>query len=806
MRNLKRSLPGATNVDLIWNMIWNIIDYPVFMREFSDMQWIEKLLQCVGLKFPIVTLAHPDVLEDLLNDVILATVGKLKGISGARLLATLVEKTCEIFPKLQVAGAVAGVPLTVAHKELFDSPGVWPFWLYDCPGDHKRCISLELALNEVAINNMLPSGAKLSADEHIILDGTKLELGMNGSIISGQSIKAKLAGNTRLEGRIISNEIAVNVAGDLKNLGIISGGKVTMFGDNVVNLGRISAAKNLALSASKDMLLAGLAASGGDLSLDSLHKLTLLSLKEVSGLSFSNIKVVQEKIAHITEVIAKGDVKITSGSDFWDIGAQVMGDHVYISSQEKIVIVPLELYNEVTKESKEHYESYKALSAVPPVIKSGSDNIIRDDLYFFYGGVDKQASGIAKAVESQDVIDAGRAIAKGGDSIVISGQKGVKIIGGEIAGSSDVVLLSEKGKIEVANAVTWRSVVVKESGSSCLGLSSFEHTESRYEEGMVSSGIKTGGVLRSDSYEDQHWIGVAIKAFSVSVKAGTPEHAASVAMLPWQQVQRIEIRSKTSGFSLGFHERGITFWEEEVRGRGYMRTQVFPTIIEVEGEFIGYASGKFVMIDPHLIDKSQDARGQITIKIDASEINLEAAPEMEASYSYMSKMGIGVGVSAKGGEFAVKGALFVDEKTSGSVKVKYKKPQALRGMIELNGKTVKDAGVLYHAQSLQMHSEIEIHGVVVDQESQSDVKKIFESGVKFGLRSNFGSIANLGQGIVEEDYNSPEGVINSAFRGWKLYHETLKLLSSASNHGRFKELCHGENSSPKVQPIREEDI
>lgn len=761
------ALPGSSSIELIWN----ILDYPKSSREFmQDDELILKLFKCVRLEFTIVSLANQDLMQDLLSDLIFATVGKLNGISSARLLEHLVDNTCAIYEKLEALGAKPGIPLTHKQKQLFATPGVWPFWLTDCPGGHSRCISLELALNEQSIDKMLPSGAKLSADEHIILDGTQLKLGMSGNIVAGESIKAKLVGDTRLDGRVLASEIEGHVDGNLKNVGIISGGKVLMFANNIINLGLIEATKSLAFQALGDFIAAGFLGSEGSLSLDVAHKLTLLSLKEIALLEMAGIiKEVSQNVAHITSVIAGGALEISAGGDILNIGAEVVGASVFISTSDKIVTVPLELYNEVVKAGKYCYESYKGSKFIKPIIKA-SGNKAEDG---------SASSKLPKEVLGENAPaliekEIARIKNKSG-TVVIIGKKEVQIIGSDISGTGDVALASEEGGISVKSIKPWKETIITTRGSDLV--SRWGQRDYLYDEEVSESSIKSGGTLHSYSLKDQEWVGASIKVVSIRLAAGSPEHKASIAILPIQKTKVIEVETKSSNFSIKLQEGGVSFIDKTHKKKYTASIKQVATIIEMEEEFLGYSSGQFTIIDPGLIDRSEDEHGNIHVKIKADEINLEAAPEVEASYSYIDQHGVGVGFSAKGGEFAVKGCVFGKSSEKNLNKVTYKTPKPFRGWIELDAKTVKDAGVLYHAQSLHINAEIEIHGIVMNEENEGDIRSLFEAGVKFGIKSNLGSIEDSTASIAKGDINRPEGLINTAFQSYKLYVEALKLLS-----------------------------
>ena len=130
----------------------------------------------------------------------------------------------------------------------------------------------------------------------------------------------------------------------------------------------------------------------------------------------------------------------------------------------------------------------------------------------------------------------------------------------------------------------------------------------------------------------------------------------------------------------------------------------------------------------------------------------------------------------------------------------------VRGFVEFNGDTIKDAGIYYFAEEMNLHSKIEVHTVVSDVETRKRVDSLFEAGMKFGIRSNVISIKNTAKGITQDDHGSVEGVISSAFRGWKLYHDVLKLFSSNANFGISGGLwffVHGEYSKSESRAVTE---
>ncbi len=758
---LKKALPGSNSITLIWS----IVDYDLDVRQnVNDTQIIKQLFECIGLESSVVVLTNERIMQDLLNDIILASVGKLKDLSQANLLQNLVNNTCKIKSKLQKAGAVAGDPLSTSQKELFDSPGIWPFWLYNCPGGFDRCISFELALNEASIKGMLPNGATINSDDHIILDDTKLKLGVNGNIISGKSIQAKLD-NVQIHGKVISQDILFNVTHSFVNLGIIDGENVAIFAENVIDIGRISGAKDLILDSTRELIIAGIVASKGNLSVSALEQITIVSIKEVFSTVTRDIHAIAERVAHTANMIAEGKLKIESGKDFVDIGAKIIGGNIIITSKGKVIVAPMQIYSEITNWSSNFYESQKSIKYILPVIVSTNSSL-------YLNNSTKDANS----------------------TLTIEGKSGILLKGVDI-NTNSTKLIAPNGDIKIEDVQEYKSIVHNYSkrGGGIRGFFGGRNIHNEKMESIQSVGTKIHSKEVIFETPNNIEIGVDIIAHSIAFNRDGATKDSTVSLIPKISQYSYEVKSKKTEVLFSFSESGHLMVAGSItKSSGTTTTHVIPTVIQIGGfsddapNFILYSKGKFISHSSK-IEESVETDGirKSAIIIETDDIELDSIPDTKFDFAILDETGLGIGFDANSKEVAVKAGIFQHTQERSSSKIEHKNPPSfLSKFLRLKAKSIKDVAAVYDAEQMDLHAEISFHGVAKNEVTESRINSLKEAGGKLGIKLGaLGGIIDGAKNMMWQDFSTPEGSINGGFAAFATYHSALKLLSEKGGGG-----------------------
>jgi hypothetical protein len=512
----------------------------------------------------------------------------------------------------------------------------------------------------------------------------------------------------------------------------VQGGEHNYHSDhNFYQHGLIKTTLNLTINA-LNVLISGHINSGKDLTIDALEKLTIQTLFRVIQ-GYNSEKSVVELMASLS---AEGAVTLSATSDVLIEGAKVQGDSIKIRSVNgDVKVIPLKLYEEVRTYGKKYYSVYKALKLQRSSLEA-ANNIYISGANILLSGV------ISKSALDTDIITLGKTI---------------------IDSPSEWIIIETH---------SWK----KKGGIS--GLFGAKKTSDQYSENQdpVSS-MLTAKNLRSISAGDQVWEGAKVKAFTATLKAGTPEHAASITFSSVQKYSHIKVVSTKAGFDFKFKngQLEVETFRKEVNEQ-FEVTQI-PTIFEIEDSFIGYANGKWVML-------SSKIDGNGTVIIDAKDMLLTAAPDLKFSYASVDRGGFGLGFSPKMGEYAIQAGLYYQREEGFTKESTYNQQSGIKGnFVKLSSDKYEDYGAIFTANILQFSTKIEIHGVLKDVSEKYFSKEGGSAGIKFGFKSNLGQIFEGTKAIVEKRYETPESFINSAFEVNKVYDGMLEALSKNSNHG-----------------------
>ena len=726
---------------------------PYLLRDSAGKEYFDQVafLQSLDLEYDKEVLPismNSFMLEKLLNKAIVETVGVLTGESTSETLRLFANNAFNQY-KTHNIGLKAGKFLTDVQISLLEDPIIWPVFTNCWSGSTViPCLSYQIYFNNRLI-------------EEIVDDATGLVL--SGRVLDLRTDQLVIPWLVKLKG---SEQVKLSVNNHVVILGSLEGHDVNAeIKGELINLGKVKSTKDIAINAAR-IFLTNKVQAGEKLSIYAVEDLLIETLSELASVTspYLGYRSTEQKVTVKATIEAGIDATLKSGKNTLITGAKIIGNRVLLQSNGKTAIVPLELYLEVIKWGHKFYYEYQRVTPVLTEITCGDGNF---------------------DIESQDDIT---------------------VIGPNIQGRGEATWKSINGAVNVeAASIKEKSFQVTQGKKGLLGKT--KRTEKTFFETPIQSTINFIGTFFTHSYESQRWIGIHIKAKQVRLNAGTPEHVAHISMLPAYKMSEIEVHTRSKSFKLGFEKGSVTFAEVVKSGHAKKLATPFPTIIQVEEELVVYAQGKFLYLQPHVdYVKETDEKGKIKIIVNAKDIELERAPEIEAEYIYHNKAGNGIGFKAKGGEFAIKSSVYHEQSKESWLRIRHPIAPIVRGFVEFNGDTIKDAGIYYFAEEMNLHSKIEVHTVVSDVETRKRVDSLFEAGMKFGIRSNVVSIKNTAKGITQDDHGSVEGVISSAFRGWKLYHDVLKLFSSNANFGISGGLwffVHGEYSKSESRAVTE---
>ena len=316
------------------------------------------------------------------------------------------------------------------------------------------------------------------------------------------------------------------------------------------------------------------------------------------------------------KIDTSGKITITA-QDIGIQGAEIIGSDVYIKSENRILIIPSELYFETIKYGRKFYSKYQELRNVESWIIAKGDEV--------------------KAEQNALAIPSG--------NIVIKAKKDLAIKAGKYQALNTINLISEEGRLIVESVSNWQRL--KEITKKKQWFAKKVTTRKTYEETPNLVEFNAANI-NIETKDNQQLIGVNIIAKTAKLIAGTAEHLAAIAILPATKISEIEIKTKTSGFVFKFANRGITFIEKKRSAKGNIHIVPMPSLLQVEDEFYVYASGRYMHVQPmFLADK--DNLGKLKGIINAKDIYLQSAPSLHTEYTYLNKMGAGMGFHQRRG-------------------------------------------------------------------------------------------------------------------------------------------------------------
>ncbi|MEM6338440.1 MAG: hypothetical protein AAF673_00745 [Pseudomonadota bacterium] len=693
-------------------------------------------------QLPVLLLGDEKYLKQLFEDRIFLDIGYIVGLDNGNLAQEFIANTIDFkYGEMSLAERredpfIIGKPLTELQISKLQKPIAWFVEQENCLETGYGCLVPRIYFTEENLKNFI----------------------WQAGLISEGTIRLNVVGNVFLSMASIihGKKVELNVDGHIVSFGGVEGGKVQISSSGGVVLAKVEAEEKFFLNA-LNAILTDQIKSGGEVTLEIVQDLAIATLVTVNNYGSQ----ITSHIESESSIEAKGKVTVTA-SKIGIKGAKIIGDSVYVKGEDKVFILSTELYFETIRYGKKFYQKYREMRSIEPLVIAtgtvieGINHI--DELQLEENSYSTSVSTGA-SLPGSITIDSG-------DSITIKG--------GKYKAQTSIDLISHDGGLGVEPADNWQSF--EEVKKKKKWFSSKITTTRKYNENPSLVEFDAPN-LNIHTKSHQTLIGVDIRAKIAKLTAGTPEHAASISILPTTKISSVEVQTKTTGFVFKFENNGVTFLEKKSQGKGEAHIEPVPSVLQMENEFYVYASSNYVHVQPMFLP-DENEEGKMRAVINAQNIQLESAPSIHTEYTYLNKMGYGVGFSSKKGEYAIKAALSIEQKRYSHTKVVHEIPRIFSGFLTLNATDrIYDQGILIHAQQLQINSKIEMHDVSVDIETNSEVKKLFETGLKLGIKSSFSSLKDTGEEIISQDYKTPEGVITAAFKSWKLYTGVLKFLS-----------------------------
>ncbi len=512
----------------------------------------------------------------------------------------------------------------------------------------------------------------------------------------------------------------------------ILGGEQTYHSDgNFFQYGVLKSTSKMTVNA-LNVLISGHISSGKELTIEALEKLTLQTLFTVIQ-GYGSSKSVVDLVSSLE---AEGPITLKANQDILIEGALVKGESIEIKSVSgDVKVVPLKLYEEVTKYAKRYYSFYKAMTFQRSSLQATGNNIMISAANILLSAVTSR---------SQNNTD-------------------IQTIGKTIVDSP-----SEWSVIEIYST--------KKRGGITGFFGAREDTYQHVENQQPVISDLTGKSLTSHSGGDQIWAAKG-KFVTAELRAGTPEHEATITFLSTYKYTSVKVITSKTGFDFRFYNGNFEIEISRQEETQESKVEQIPTIIETEESFMGYSSGKWVQLSSRI-----DSKGKVVI--DARDIILTAAPDVKFSYATTSSTGFTIGFSPKSGEYGVQIGSFYRVEEELSRETEFNQPSMVKGKyVEFKGKRYEDYGAIILGNVIKYNIPIVIHGVLKNVAEHYFSKEEAAAGIKIGLKSNIGQIFESLISLTDKQLNTPESIINSGFEINRLYDGILEVLSKKSNHG-----------------------
>ncbi len=698
--------------------------------------------------------------EKLIKDAVFITIGRISGYDQTKLINILAGNAHKTWLDTKIT---PGDPLNSWQIGELESPIIWPVWSSICANIVARCLSYELYYNQESINNFL-YGANLLADEGIDLriDGNFISSHLAKIAAKKGKINLQIGGHAVILGslNLESEQTKLDVTGNFIAIGNIKSTEdLTLKALNVAIAGEVKAQKNLKIEAIQQLVLA-----------------TLKSVSEIGGYGYYS-KTSQIKSG--TKISAGGELDISSQDDLSIIGAHVVGQEVYIKSANgKVQIVPVELYQKTIHSGYRYYYEYQALNFYQAKIESLSpgDQNIED--------------GVVRL--SKEVAKNGGAV-----GIIIEAGSGILLSGVNVNTDKKLKLISPNEDIKIETPNEYKSMVCSytKSRGGAAGFFGGKKTVTIREESSTPLYSRIWASMVEFVSPKNIEIGADIITYAVDFDRTGATKDAKISIIPKISSYSYEIKTKKTGLLFEVSSSGnFMFAGSKTKTEKTASMEIMPTIIQIGGisedtndkpYFIAYTKGSFVMLSSR-IEEYRDSKGNFIdgtrksrIIIEADTIELESVPDSKFEFAVLDEVGTGIGFNANSGEVALKAGVFAHRQESATLSTTHNNPPGfLSQFLQLKTNSLKDVAAIYNAEQMDIHAKIIFHGVAKDSVTKTNLDRLMEAGVKLGIKfGSLGRMVDASSRAIDQDLNTPEGVINGGFAAFQAYHEALKLMS-----------------------------
>ena len=651
--------------------------------------------------------------------------------------------------------------LTEEQIKKLDFPIIWPVWDETnfgnfCLGSPGGCLTWELYYTEESLNNYV---------ESTLLDGEELvNLEVTGNVLLGELSKFCSS----------HGPIEMKVEGDVLNLGVVYGDsqKWDVKG-RFINLGDVKTLKDLAIKA-LDLILSGKIESEKNIDLTAVHNAALMTLKKLADLSVEGETQRIERIALKGAFKAKGSFSVNTETKDEDdkekgnilsSGVSVQGNKVSMKAANEMYLILLDLYGEVYRWGRDFYYAQKSLNLTRTEISAGEGGLE------FESGSGMLLSGLKIDSKGNGTIHSEGGLLITSPSEYVSIVQGTRRDRGGVAGFFG-------GEVKTDESSYWSNPVQT--------ILNFNYTD--------AANNLVGSVLSIFSKDNQTWVGGDVKARVLELRAGTPEHAAHMALLPAQNETHYKIKTETTGIDFSFKNKKLSYWKSEDKGDGNVKKDVIPTLFQVGDKFMGYVNGEWHQLSTDIVGIKEDERAK-HIEIDATKINLGVAPDMETSFHYVNEKGYGIGLNLGFDEVSLESALMIEDNAKSYEKKTHKQSKMAGDFIKLNAKeSIETYAILFEANEMRRKAKIILDGVAIDSLTESERHTLMKTGVKFGIKSSIGSAIENSKALIKNDYKTTEGKINAAFLGLQVAVDAMRLLAGQAFSGGVWAYSHVEES------------
>ena len=719
----------------------------------------------VGADSSTRMLGDPLLYEHIFNEAIFKLFSSIRGINNNDLFALLSQECSKISARFGIA---YGEAPTISQVNAAYNPMACPIKTTQCYDLAPECYDYKIFYSDKCLRHFASdAGASLLTEGGIDVE-------INGNMLIGYMAKIEAG-----------QEITLNINGDVLVLGGIKGGGIKLdVTGNLVSTGTLESTADLEIDA-KNIAIAGEVSAKNNLAINAVHRLILASLKSISETGGYGDYRFNSQIITETKVKADGELSLKSGDDLTIIGVHVIGKEVQITSQNgRVDIVPLALYKKAVTSARRYYYEHRSLKFYQSVIEALEPN--QAD---FKNGVVRLGNDVAKH--------------RGAKGIVIEAESGILLDSVNAYTDGKFKLLSPNGEVKLATSSEYNSVVwsyTKDRG----GLAgAFGGTKTHYKREESSTPLISRIVAAVIEFVTPKniEIGIDIITYAVEFNRDGATKDSMISIIPKMATYYIETKTAKKGLLFEFSDSGnFIFAGSKTKGEGRAEVQVIPTVIQLGGitddpnnppRFLLYSKGGFQMVNGR-VEEYRDQSGNLVegrksvIIIQTDDIVLESVPDSKFNFAVLDEKGVGIGFNANSGEVALKAGLFGYKEQSATVETKHNNPPSLVSEYLLLNATnsLKDVQAVYDNEQMDINAKIIFHGVAKDSVTQTDLTRIMEIGAKIGFKfGSLGRMVDAASRAAQQDFNTPEGIINGGFAAFQGYHEALKLMTGSGGMG-----------------------